>query len=106
MGPIGCPETSVRNYHCALRKSPEESNSHLRRGGSLKSRVAFILGAINIYVRSYLPFFVKFISKVTRSNDFLFTVSILCPFSLLTSKIEHKELSPFYAQYIITFHVH
>jgi hypothetical protein len=24
MGPIGCPETSVRNYHCYLRNNPEE----------------------------------------------------------------------------------
>jgi len=24
MGPIGCPETSVRNYHCSLRNSPEQ----------------------------------------------------------------------------------
>jgi hypothetical protein len=26
MGPIGCPETSVRNYHYALYNSPEEGN--------------------------------------------------------------------------------
>ena len=24
MGPIGCPETSVRNYHYTLRNIPEE----------------------------------------------------------------------------------
>jgi len=24
MGPIGCPETSVRNYHYSLRNNPEE----------------------------------------------------------------------------------
>jgi hypothetical protein len=33
MGPIGCPETSVRNYHYSLRNSLEESSSHLLRGG-------------------------------------------------------------------------
>ena len=27
MGPIGCPETSVRNYHCWLRSNPEERSS-------------------------------------------------------------------------------
>ena len=32
MGPIGCPETSVRNYQYSLR-------SHLLRCGSLKSRI-------------------------------------------------------------------
>ena len=38
MGPIGCSETSVMNYHYSLRNNPEERRSHLRRGGSLKSR--------------------------------------------------------------------
>jgi hypothetical protein len=26
-GPIGCPETSVRNYHYSLRNNPEERSS-------------------------------------------------------------------------------
>ena len=29
LGPIGCPETSVRNYHYSLRNNPEEHSSHL-----------------------------------------------------------------------------
>ena len=37
MGLIGCPETSVRNYHYLLCNSIEEHNSHLLRGGNLKS---------------------------------------------------------------------
>jgi len=37
MGPIGCPETSVRNYHYSLRNNPEKRSSHLLSGGSLKS---------------------------------------------------------------------
>ena len=37
LDPLGCPETSVRNYHYTLRKSPEERSSHLLRGGSLSS---------------------------------------------------------------------
>ena len=28
MGPIGCPETSARNYHYSLRNSPDERSSH------------------------------------------------------------------------------
>ena len=40
MGPIGCPETSVRNYHYMLYNIPEERRFHLHRGGGLKSRVA------------------------------------------------------------------
>ena len=35
IGPIGCPETSVWNYHYSLRNNPEERSSHLLRGGSL-----------------------------------------------------------------------
>jgi len=27
MGPVGCPATSVRNYHYSLRNSPEERSS-------------------------------------------------------------------------------
>jgi hypothetical protein len=38
MGSIGCPETSVQNYHSTLRNIPEEGRYHLYRGGSLKFR--------------------------------------------------------------------
>jgi len=38
MGPISCPEMSVRNYLSTLRNIPEERRSHLHLGGSLKSR--------------------------------------------------------------------
>jgi len=38
MGPIGCPETSVRNYHNPLCNDTEEHSSRLPSGGSLKSR--------------------------------------------------------------------
>ena len=34
-GPIGCLETSVRNYHYSLRNNPEERSSHLRSSGNL-----------------------------------------------------------------------
>ena len=37
-GPIGCSETLARNYYYSLRNNPEECNSHLLRGASLKSR--------------------------------------------------------------------
>ena len=36
MGAIGCPETSVINYHYTLRNSPEERSSYLLNGESLK----------------------------------------------------------------------
>jgi hypothetical protein len=43
---IGCPETSVMNYHYALHNIPEERRSYLLRGGSLKSRRNFIVYCI------------------------------------------------------------
>jgi hypothetical protein len=39
MGPTGCPETSVKDYHTTLRNTPEERSFDLHPGGSLKSRV-------------------------------------------------------------------
>jgi hypothetical protein len=41
MGPIGSPETSLRNYHYLLRNNPKERSSNLLRSGSLKSRLRF-----------------------------------------------------------------
>jgi hypothetical protein len=38
MGPIYCPETSVKDYHSTLRNTPEERRSHQYRGGRLKSQ--------------------------------------------------------------------
>ena len=37
MGPIGCPQMSVRRYHYSLRNDPEEHSCNLPRGGNLKS---------------------------------------------------------------------
>jgi hypothetical protein len=38
MGWLGWTETSVRNYHSALRRVPKERSSNSHRGGNLKSR--------------------------------------------------------------------
>jgi hypothetical protein len=38
-GPTRSPETSVKDYHSALRNTPEERRSHHHRGGSLRSRI-------------------------------------------------------------------
>jgi hypothetical protein len=38
MGPIGLPETPVKNYQFELRKIPEYRRSHLQCSGSLQSR--------------------------------------------------------------------
>jgi len=34
----GYPETSVQNYHSTMPKIPEERETNLHHGGSLKSR--------------------------------------------------------------------
>ena len=39
MGPIGCLETMLRNYHYSLRNNPEERGSYVLRDVSLKSRI-------------------------------------------------------------------
>ena len=41
-GSTASPETSVRNYHYSLRNDPEESSSHLLRGGRLKSQLEHV----------------------------------------------------------------
>ena len=42
IGPIGCPETSVRNYHYSLRNNSGKPSSLLLQGGSLQSRIYLI----------------------------------------------------------------
>jgi hypothetical protein len=42
MEPIGCPLTSVRNFHFSPRNKPEERSSQRLHGGNLKSRRSFV----------------------------------------------------------------
>jgi hypothetical protein len=53
MGMMGCPETSVMNYHHTLRNSPEERSYHPIRGGSVKSNGKFFSCSYNF------PYFVE-----------------------------------------------
>jgi len=41
MGPTGCSETSVMNYHYTLHNIPEQCRSHLLHSGSLKSLILY-----------------------------------------------------------------
>ena len=45
MGPIGYPETSVRNGHYTLRNIPEERRFHLLRGKNMKLR-----GCVSVFL--------------------------------------------------------
>jgi hypothetical protein len=42
MGPVGCPKTSVTNYHSTLCKISEERRSDFHCGGSLKSEISVV----------------------------------------------------------------
>jgi hypothetical protein len=42
-GPIGCPDTSVRNYCYLVYNNPEECSFYLLRRGSLKSRNLYVV---------------------------------------------------------------
>jgi len=42
VGPIGCTQTSARNYHHSLRNIPEEYSSHPLRGWSAKSHLGTV----------------------------------------------------------------
>ena len=46
MGPIGCPETSVRHNLYSLRNDPEEGSSQLLRSGSVTLGLYFVVGML------------------------------------------------------------
>jgi hypothetical protein len=48
MGPIRCPETSVKDYHSTLRNIPEECRFHQHHSRSLKSRAENILSFFSV----------------------------------------------------------
>ena len=54
IGPISCPETSVRNYPYSLSYSPEQRSSHLVCCGSMRSRICYLL-----HSRKYSEFRVR-----------------------------------------------
>jgi len=51
MGPMGCPETLVKNYHYTLRHITEERRYDLLRSESLKSHklIVFITDMKSVY---------------------------------------------------------
>jgi len=65
MRPTG-PETSVRKYHYLVRKNPEERSSQPLRGGSLKSRVVFVLVAMERALASNIGDTVRFLYATLR----------------------------------------
>ena len=54
VGRIGCPETSVRSYHCLPRNWPEERSSYLLLDGNMKLRMHNLLAVREInFLRSW-----------------------------------------------------
>jgi len=51
MGRVCRPETPVTKYQFTSHNIPKERRSHLRRGGSLKSRTIFLMLVRNTCVR-------------------------------------------------------
>jgi hypothetical protein len=47
VGPMGCPETSARNYHYSLCDNQEERSSYLLGDGSVKSRRALRVTSVS-----------------------------------------------------------
>jgi len=70
MGPIDCPESSVRNYHHPLHNNPEERSSHLLRGRNLKTRLLNFYQRLGVDVLVFL--YTKY--KAARSSVTLVTV--------------------------------
>jgi hypothetical protein len=68
MGPISCPETSVRSYRSTMRKIREVQRSRLHSGGSPKSRVEF----------GYMYFI--YIVRLCEQQPFPLTLEALCLF--------------------------
>jgi len=69
IGPIGCPETSVRHYHYWLRNSPEERSSLLLRGGAGNHAFSYV-----IYIKFVLEDFVA--PRASILLHFILQVSI------------------------------
>ena len=70
MGPIYCPESSVRNYHHPLHNNPEERSFHLLRSRNPKSRLLNFYRRLGVDVLVFL--YTKY--KAARSSITLVTV--------------------------------
>jgi len=84
MGPIGCPETSVRNYHYLLRNNPEECSTLIYLFLSVRQKFLVIngekLGATeqNLVTLDFCTF------KLTHLNLYPFSMHVVT-FSFITN---------------------
>jgi hypothetical protein len=54
MGPIGCPETTVRDYHYLLRNNPEELSSQCEGSFLFYRQHCLVLGIEVLYLTTLL----------------------------------------------------
>jgi len=81
MGPIGCPETSVRYYPSTLCNILEERRSDLHRGGCLKSRMQTECAYFAVRTESLNIIQVNLILKITNGVSGIWALelpSLLC----------------------------
>ena len=69
MGPTGCPETPVSNYHYLVRNDPEECSSHLGFDVpyckyDLTTLKLIKLHSVQNNIFSYLPYVSKYSKRV------------------------------------------
>ena len=80
MGPICCPETSVRNYRYLLRSNPEQHSSCLLRGGSLTSpslKVQHSIRARDQITLSLKKSYIKILLTLRRLMSYIYGAPIL-----------------------------
>jgi hypothetical protein len=57
MGPLGCPETWLKDHRSTLRKIPGERRAHQHRGGSLKPQSFSVFGNGKITNKMHIKFY-------------------------------------------------
>jgi hypothetical protein len=72
MGPTGCPETSVKDYHSTLRNTPQERRHHQHRGGGLKSLEVLLVFSVE-FNKMHDFYFTALQNRTYLSESFLFS---------------------------------
>ena len=70
MGPLGCTETSLRNYQCTLLIIAEYHRSHILHGVGLKSRILQ-------HVQFRAEIFSTLISQIFKQFIIKFLINVL-----------------------------
>jgi hypothetical protein len=106
MGPIHCPESSVRVYHSALRNIPEESRSHVCVRPSARPPARNNSASTGrIFMKIYVWVFFENLSRITGTlhEDIsiyiynlllqvsLYPVAVVLQWHVTQNNIHHKK---------------